>query len=142
MRHCNRKKLTVADMNRAMKWYDAQKVYGFGGAEPHQYQLVAEADVFVEEETVADIQTLAVNEQPLDLETPPVLSASWLSIEGVAVNEGSTTKANVEIPPILKQYYNATTAAIIGDSEKDLRVCQIFCRRPKLKFSCLIIYFI
>ena len=123
MRHCNRTKLTVADMNRAMKWYDAQKVYGFGGTEPHQYQLVAEADVFVEEETVADLQGLAVSEQPpLDLETAPLLSASWLSIEGVAVNEGSTTKENVDVPPVLKQYYNATTAAILGDSEKDLRV--------------------
>ncbi len=77
MRHGKRKKLTTQDLNLALKWYNAQPIYGFGGGENDDngsLTHVPEADVYANEEKVIDLAKVALSEEKLDLTPRPSLS--------------------------------------------------------------------
>eukprot|EP00095_Tigriopus_kingsejongensis_P010017 maker-scaffold1048_size67263-snap-gene-0.20 protein:Tk10017 transcript:maker-scaffold1048_size67263-snap-gene-0.20-mRNA-1 annotation:"hypothetical protein LOTGIDRAFT_118839" len=129
MRHSKRKQLTSEDVNRALHWYNVQPVYGYeSSASPtHNYHFVEEAEVFVEDDEHVSLQHLAINEQPLHLGPEPTVTASWIAIEGVPLLDDEVSSRGVEYPQAshlsgpLKQYYQATTTAILGTSEQILK---------------------
>ena len=64
--------MTQRDIQLALKWYDAQQIYGYGGSSEDgpQFQYVPEADVFVEDEEMVDVAEAATAAVPLHLEVP------------------------------------------------------------------------
>lgn len=128
MRHSKRKTLTVEDMNRAMRWYNVQPIYGYESTEDSHsnFKYVEEADVFIEDDDQVTLDNLTVNHTPLDLNPEPSVRASWIVIEGTPVSQKDPAKAieypqNANLSAPLMQYYQATTAAILGDSESTLK---------------------
>ena len=124
MRHSKRKKLNASDVDRAMKWYDAQPTFGYGGVDDPKYQYVYEADVYVEEDNVLDLNTLSQAEFPLETANDPTVTASWLAIEGMKVEEDKAmvSPQQSNLSPALLQYYNAITSVLLGTSEKSIQV--------------------
>ncbi|TRY71984.1 hypothetical protein TCAL_03953 [Tigriopus californicus] len=127
MRHSKRKTLTIEDMNRAMRWYNVQPIYGYESSEDSQpnFKFVEEADVFVEDDEHVSLENLAMNNTPLDLNPEPSVTATWIAIEGTPVSEEDPAKGieypqNANLSGPLMQYYQATTAAILGTSEATL----------------------
>jgi len=119
LKHSKKRKLTVSDMNLALKWSDVEQVLGQGGgqevAASQLYTYLSEADVFVERDSELDLveQSISSNicvEEEVRLD----VGASWLAVEGAA-QPGATDP--VTLTPALVQYYNALVSHVLGDSE-------------------------
>ena len=115
LRHSRKRKLTVDDMNLALKWSDVEQVVGQGGgrevAVSQLYTHIPELDMFVDTDTELDMvdTSLADTKPMVDQETRLNVTASWLHVEG-----GGDTQ---QLTPHLQQYYNAVVTCVLGDSE-------------------------
>lgn len=100
MRHSKRKTLTVEDMNRAMRWYNVQPIYGYESTEDSHsnFKYVEEADVFIEDDDQVTLDNLTVNHTPLDLNPEPSVrgnNGSWLDYLLLISNCLDPAKTNI-----------------------------------------------
>ena len=112
--------MTSDDLALASKWYGIQPIYGQTDARD-SFSHVAEANVHVVKEECVDLD-LSINESESESSrtNEPVLSASWLSIEGNSPNEkGEFPMMPKDLTPRLTQYYGAITLVIL-DGDNDL----------------------
>ena len=88
MRQGKRRKLTTQDVERAMKWYNAEPVYGHGaGSNEPGYTRIRETGksgltgnlpIFVPDEKLIDLRPYALTQSPAIL-------ASLLTVQGKVV---------------------------------------------------------
>ncbi len=123
-------------MNHALRLFDAQPVYGHetapAGGGPGGFVNLREVDVYAEDEGPAlDLAAIALATPP-----PPsspsasslTLQASWLSLEGKAVDASSSSRTfddfphQGNLPPALVQYYTSLITVVLGDNEKHVSV--------------------
>jgi len=119
LKHSKKRKLTVSDMNLALKWSDVEQVLGQGGgqevAASQLYTYLSEADVFVERDSELDLVEQSISSRIcVEEEVRLDVGASWLAVEGAA-QPGATDP--VTLTPALVQYYNALVTHVLGDSE-------------------------
>ncbi|KAJ2758267.1 histone H4-like TAF Taf6, SAGA complex subunit, partial [Coemansia nantahalensis] len=84
MQHSKRTKLTVADVNSALRVRNIEPIYGFETGRPVKFHKAATAleDVFYVDDEQIDLDTLL--EEPLpSVPLEVVYTAHWLAIEGV-----------------------------------------------------------
>ena len=119
LRHGRKRKLGVADMNRALKWCSVDPVLGQGGGKEVSasqcFQHLPEGDIFVDRETEVQLVDEALssgsNNQSEDQKLE--VTASWLAVEG-AVTPGTEGSG---LSPALIQYYTSLVSCVLGDSE-------------------------
>lgn len=134
LRHGKRRKLTTQDVDRAMKWYNADPVYGHGaGSNEPGYSRIYDTTkpgnvtLFVNDEKLIDLRPYALTQSPAILASMSTIQGSWLSLEGTYLPENEEHKP-VEYPPPsaltqqLMQYYSALLGVILGNSEQLLQV--------------------
>ena len=117
LRHGRKRKLTVEDMNLALKWSDVEQVLGQGGCQEvavsQLYTSLPDLDLFVDSDRELDLVELsgagAEAKPVLESETRLAVSASWLHVEG-AGEPGPLSSA-------LLQYYNALVSCALGASD-------------------------
>jgi hypothetical protein len=85
MRQGKRRKLTTQDVERAMKWYNAEPVYGHGaGSSEPGYTRIYESGktgstpIFVPDEKLIDLRPYALTQSPAIL-------ASMSTIQGIFI---------------------------------------------------------
>ncbi|KAJ1732743.1 histone H4-like TAF Taf6, SAGA complex subunit [Coemansia sp. Benny D160-2] len=84
MRHSKRTKLTVADINSALRVRNIEPMYGFETGQPIKFHKAASAleDIYYVEDEEIDLDTLL--EEPLpSVPLEVVYTAHWLAVEGV-----------------------------------------------------------
>ncbi|KAJ1664622.1 histone H4-like TAF Taf6, SAGA complex subunit [Coemansia sp. RSA 1813] len=84
MRHSKRTKLTVADVNSALRVRNIEPMYGFEAGRPIKFHKAASAleDIYYVEDEEIDLNTIL--EEPLpSVPLEVVYTAHWLAIEGV-----------------------------------------------------------
>ncbi|KAJ2776206.1 histone H4-like TAF Taf6, SAGA complex subunit [Coemansia interrupta] len=84
MRHSKRTKLTVADINSALRVRNIEPIYGFETGRPVKFHKASTAleDIYYVEDEPIDLDTLL--EEPLpSVPLDVVYTAHWLAIEGV-----------------------------------------------------------
>ena len=115
LKHGRKRKLSVEDMNYALKWSDVEQVVGEGGSQEvsvsQLYKFVPECDLFVEADHEVDlVGDLSQDSKPTTEEEPRLsITASWLHVEG-----GDSPA----LSPALQQYYRAVVTHTLGDSEE------------------------
>ena len=115
LKHARKRKLTVEDMNYAMKWSDVQPVVGQACGQEvsvsQLYNFVPEAEVFVDADTEVDlVGNIKTEQKPVTEEEPRLtITASWLHVEG-----GDSPA----LSGALQQYYKAVVTNTLGDSEE------------------------
>ena len=98
LRHGRKRKLTVEDMNLALKWSDVEQVVGQGGsgevAVSQLYNHLSEADLWVDTDRESDLVEAALADRKPVTETEVRLSvsASWLHVEGSVTGTGDNTQ--------------------------------------------------
>ena len=120
LRHGRKRKLGVADMNRALKWCGVSPVLGQGGgtevAASQCFQHLPDGDIFVDREVEVQLveESLGTGSSAsLNEEQKLEVNASWLAVEG-AVTPGTEGSG---LSPALIQYYTSLVSCILGDSE-------------------------
>ncbi|KAJ2556606.1 histone H4-like TAF Taf6, SAGA complex subunit [Coemansia sp. RSA 1933] len=84
MRHSKRTKLTVADVNSALRVRNIEPMYGFETGRPIKFHKAASAleDIYYVEDEEIDLNTIL--EEPLpSVPLEVVYTAHWLAVEGV-----------------------------------------------------------
>ncbi|KAJ1841504.1 histone H4-like TAF Taf6, SAGA complex subunit, partial [Coemansia sp. RSA 486] len=84
MKHSKRTKLTVADINSALRVRNVEPIYGFETGRPVKFHKASTAleDIYYVEDAQIDLDTLL--EEPLpSIPLEVVYTAHWLAIEGV-----------------------------------------------------------
>ena len=91
MKHARKRKLSVEDMNYALKWSDVEQVVGEGGDQEvsvsQLYKFVPEVDLFVEADQEVDlVGDLSLDTKPTTEQEPKLsITASWLYVEGETI---------------------------------------------------------
>ncbi|KAI8970519.1 hypothetical protein BDB01DRAFT_731727 [Pilobolus umbonatus] len=84
MRHSKRSKLTVDDINAALRVKNVEPLYGYSRGEPHQFRktTINNNDIYFDEDEEVDFDTILnkpLPKIPLDV----TFTAHWLAIEGI-----------------------------------------------------------
>jgi len=120
LKHSKKRKLSVADMNLALKWSDVEQVVGqCGGEEVATSQLftyMPEGDIFVDRDVEIDLVENSTSPTNVYMEQEVRLdvTASWLSVEGAA----QAGAEPLTLTPALVQYYSALMTHVLGDNDK------------------------
>ena len=120
LKHSKKRKLSVSDMNLALKWSDVEQVVGQGGGEevaPSQlFTYLSEGDIFVDRDSELDLveQSISPTRMCMEQEVRLDVSASWLAVEGAA----QPGLEPLTLSPALVQYYSALVTHVLGDSHK------------------------
>ena len=100
LRHGRKRKLTVEDMNLALKWSDVEQVVGQGGpgevAVSQLYNHLPEVDLWVDTDKETDLVEVALadNKPVMETEVRLGVSASWLHVEGADHTQPSPLSGN------------------------------------------------
>jgi len=119
LKHSKKRKLSVADMNLALKWSDVEQVVGqCGGEEVATSQLftyLPEGDIFVDRDVEVDLveQSTSPAGMYMEQEVRLDVTASWLSVEGAA-QPGAEP---LTLTPALVQYYSLLMTSVTGDND-------------------------
>jgi len=119
LKHSKKRKLSVADMNLALKWSDVEQVLGHGGGEEvaasQLYSYLPEGDIFVERDSEIDLveQSISPTRVCMEQEVRLDVTASWLAVEGAA-QPGAEP---LTLTPALVQYYSALVTHVLGDND-------------------------
>jgi len=117
LRHGRKRKLSVDDMNRALKWSDVGQVLGQGaetvsvGSIYHPVGQTSDNDLFIEADRELDLVSGCCEDKPiLEQEQRLHITASWLHVEGSCEVAGGLTGH-------MLAYYNAVITATMSDNE-------------------------
>jgi len=119
LKHSKKRKLSVADMNLALKWSDVEQVMGHSGGEEvatsQLFAYVPENEIFVDRDREVDLVELSLmpTQQNIEQEVRLEVTANWLHVEG-APQSGAEP---LNLTPALVQYYSALVTNVLGDSE-------------------------
>uniref|UniRef100_A0A3Q0SCI1 TAF6-like RNA polymerase II, p300/CBP-associated factor (PCAF)-associated factor n=1 Tax=Amphilophus citrinellus TaxID=61819 RepID=A0A3Q0SCI1_AMPCI len=117
MRHAKRRKLTVEDFNRALRWSNVEAICGYGAQDALPFRSVKEGELFfVEDRDVNLVElALATNIPKGCAETLVRVNVSYLDGKGNLEPQGTVPTAVQSLSDDLLKYYQQITRAILGE---------------------------
>uniref|UniRef100_A0A3B3UNX3 TAF6-like RNA polymerase II, p300/CBP-associated factor (PCAF)-associated factor n=1 Tax=Poecilia latipinna TaxID=48699 RepID=A0A3B3UNX3_9TELE len=124
MRHAKRRKLTVEDLNRALRWSRVEAVCGYGAQDALPFRSVKEGELFfVEDREINLIElALATNIPKGCAETIVRVNVAYLDGKGNVEPQGTVPTAVQTLSDDLLKYYQQITRAILGDDPHLMKV--------------------
>ncbi|CAI9539653.1 unnamed protein product [Staurois parvus] len=143
LRHCRRRRLTVEDFNRALRWSNVEPVYGHGSPDPISFRSVRDGDCHCSEDRDINLVELALatNIPKGTAETTVRVHVSYLDGKGNLEPQGTVPAAVSLLTDDLLKYYQRVTRAVLGDDLHLMKVAlQDLQTNPKI--AALLPYFV
>ncbi|XP_051939558.1 TAF6-like RNA polymerase II p300/CBP-associated factor-associated factor 65 kDa subunit 6L [Hippocampus zosterae] len=143
MRHAKRRKLTVEDFNRALRWSNVEVICGYGSQDALPFRSVKEGELFFTEEREVNLVELALatNIPKGCAETMVRVSVSYLDGKGNVEPQGMVPSAVQSLSEDLLKYYQQITRAILGDDPHLMKVA-LLDLQSNSKIAALLPYFV
>ncbi|XP_077357028.1 TAF6-like RNA polymerase II p300/CBP-associated factor-associated factor 65 kDa subunit 6L [Festucalex cinctus] len=143
MRHAKRRKLTVEDFNRALRWSNVEAICGYGSQDALPFRSVKEGELFFTEDRDVNLVELALatNIPKGCAETMVRVSVSYLDGKGNVEPQGTVPSAVQSLSEDLLKYYQQITRAILGDDPHLMKVA-LLDLQSNSKIAALLPYFV
>ncbi|MBN3318005.1 TAF6L factor, partial [Atractosteus spatula] len=157
MRHAKRRKLTVEDFNRALRWSNVEAVCGYGAQDALPFRPLKEGELYFAEDREINLVELALatNIPKGCAETMVRVQVSYLDGKGNLEPQGTAqlqTSVWFLLPPAvptavqnlsddLLKYYQQTTRAILGEDQHLMKVA-LLDLQSNSKIAALLPYFV
>uniref|UniRef100_H3BVY0 TAF6-like RNA polymerase II p300/CBP-associated factor-associated factor 65 kDa subunit 6L n=1 Tax=Tetraodon nigroviridis TaxID=99883 RepID=H3BVY0_TETNG len=143
MRHAKRRKLTVEDFNRALRWSNVEAVFGCGAQDATSFRSLKEGELFLIEDRDVNLVELALatNIPKGCAETVVRVNVSYLDGKGNLENQGTVPTAVQSLSDELLKYYQQVTRAILGDDPHLMKVA-LLDLQSNSKIAALLPYFV
>ncbi|XP_026313421.1 TAF6-like RNA polymerase II p300/CBP-associated factor-associated factor 65 kDa subunit 6L [Piliocolobus tephrosceles] len=126
MKHTKRRKLTVEDFNRALRWSSVEAVCGYGSQEALPMRPAREGELYFPEDREVNLVELALatNIPKGCAETAVRVHVSYLDGKGNLAPQGSVPSAVSSLTDDLLKYYHQVTRAVLGDDPQLMKVSE------------------
>ncbi|KAJ3585236.1 hypothetical protein NHX12_013957 [Muraenolepis orangiensis] len=143
MRHAKRRKMTVEDFNRALRWSNVEPICGYGAQDALPFRSAKDGELhFVEDRDVNLVElALATNIPKGCAETMVRVNVSYLDGKGNLEPQGTVPSAVQTLSEDLLTYYQQITRAILGDDPRLMKVA-LFDLQSNSKMAALLPYFV
>ncbi|XP_020823768.1 LOW QUALITY PROTEIN: TAF6-like RNA polymerase II p300/CBP-associated factor-associated factor 65 kDa subunit 6L [Phascolarctos cinereus] len=143
MKHTKRRKLTVEDFNRALRWSNVEAVCGYGSQEALPLRPAREGDLYFPEDREVNLVELALatNIPKGCPETAVRVHVSYLDGKGNVEPQGSVPTAVSSLTDDLLKYYQQVTRAVLGDDPQLMKVA-LQDLQTNSKIAALLPYFV
>ncbi|KAM4617849.1 TAF6-like RNA polymerase II p300/CBP-associated factor-associated factor 65 kDa subunit 6L [Discoglossus pictus] len=143
LRHSRRRRLTVEDFNRALRWSNVEAVCGHGSPDPVSFRSIRDGDCYCSEDKDINLVELALatNIPKGTAETAVRVHVSYLDGKGNLEPQGTVPAAVSVLTDDLLKYYQRVTRAVLGDDLQLMKVAlQDLQTNPKI--AALLPYFV
>lgn len=143
MKHTKRRKLTVEDFNRALRWSNVEAVCGYGSQEALPFHAFKEAEIYFPEDRAVNLVDLALTTSVPQgcAETAVRVHVSYLDGKGNLEPQGSVPSAVSALTDDLQKYYQHMTRAVLGDDPQLMKVA-LQDLQTNSKIAALLPYFV
>ncbi|XP_061565782.1 TAF6-like RNA polymerase II p300/CBP-associated factor-associated factor 65 kDa subunit 6L [Cololabis saira] len=143
MRHAKRRKLTVEDFSRGLRWSNVEAVCGYGNQDALPFCPVKEGEVFfVEDRDINLIElALATNIPKGCAETMVQVNVAYLDGKGNIEPQGTVPAAVQSLSDELLKFYQQITRAILGEDPHLMKVALLELQSNS-KIAALLPYFV
>lgn len=143
MKHTKRRKLTVEDFNRALRWSSVEAVCGCGAQEALPLRPVREGELYFPEDREVNLVELALatNIPKGCAETAVRVHVSYLDGKGNLAPQGSVPSAVSSLTDDLLKYYQQVTRAVLGDDPQLMKIA-LQDLQTNSKIAALLPYFV
>ncbi|XP_078391056.1 TAF6-like RNA polymerase II p300/CBP-associated factor-associated factor 65 kDa subunit 6L isoform X2 [Cetorhinus maximus] len=143
MKHANRRRLTVEDFNRALRWANVEPVCGYGASDMLPFRSVKEGELFVVEDREVNLVDLALatNIPKGCGETVVRVQVSYLDSRGNQEPQGVVPVAVSSLSDELLKYYQQITRAVLGDDHRLMKAA-LQDLQSNSKIAALLPYFV
>nr|XP_020450602.1 TAF6-like RNA polymerase II p300/CBP-associated factor-associated factor 65 kDa subunit 6L [Monopterus albus] len=150
MRHAKRRKLTVEDFNRALRWSNVEAICGYGAQDALPFRSVKEGELFfIEDRDINLVElALATNIPKGCAETIVRVNVSYLDGKGNLEPQGTDKTQPHYIPTAVQslsddlfKYYQQITRAILGEDLHLMKVA-LLDLQSNSKIAALLPYFV
>uniref|UniRef100_A0A8C3AL64 TAF6-like RNA polymerase II p300/CBP-associated factor-associated factor 65 kDa subunit 6L n=1 Tax=Cyclopterus lumpus TaxID=8103 RepID=A0A8C3AL64_CYCLU len=143
MRHAKRRKLTVEDFNRALRWSNVEAVCGYGAQDALPFRPAKEGELFfIEDRDINLVElALATNIPKGCAETMVRVNVSYLDGKGNLEPQGTVPSAVQSLSDDLLKYYQQITRAILGEDPHLMKVA-LLDLQSNSKIAALLPYFV
>ncbi|XP_033962107.1 TAF6-like RNA polymerase II p300/CBP-associated factor-associated factor 65 kDa subunit 6L [Pseudochaenichthys georgianus] len=143
MRHAKRRKLTVEDFNRALRWSNVEAVCGYGAQDALPFRSAKEGELFfIEDRDINLVElALATNIPKGCAETLVRVNVSYLDGKGNLEPQGAVPSAVQTLSEDLLKYYQQITRAILGEDPHLMKVA-LLDLQSNSKIAALLPYFV
>uniref|UniRef100_A0A8C7BSM7 TAF6-like RNA polymerase II p300/CBP-associated factor-associated factor 65 kDa subunit 6L n=1 Tax=Neovison vison TaxID=452646 RepID=A0A8C7BSM7_NEOVI len=143
MKHTKRRKLTVEDFNRALRWSSVEAVCGYGSQEALPLRLAREGELYFPEDREVNLVELALatNIPKGCAETAVRVHVSYLDGKGNLAPQGSVPSAVSSLTDDLLKYYQQVTRAVLGDDPQLMKIA-LQDLQTNSKIAALLPYFV
>ncbi|XP_033839764.1 TAF6-like RNA polymerase II p300/CBP-associated factor-associated factor 65 kDa subunit 6L [Periophthalmus magnuspinnatus] len=143
MRHAKRRKLTVEDFNRALRWSNVEAICGYGAQDAMPFRSLKEGELFFTEDREINLVELALatNIPKGCAETMVRVNVSYLDGKGNLEPQGTVPTAVQSLSDDLLKYYQQITRAILGEDLHLMKVA-LLDLQSNSKIAALLPYFV
>ncbi|KAJ8008104.1 hypothetical protein DPEC_G00101300 [Dallia pectoralis] len=143
MRHAKRRKLTVEDFNRALRWSNVEAIAGYGAQDSLPFRPMKEGELFFVEDREINLVELALatNIPKACAETMVRVNVSYLDGKGNLEPQGTVPSAVQTLSEDLLKYYQQVTRAILGEDPHLMKVA-LLDLQSNSKMAALLPYFV
>ncbi|XP_075583028.1 TAF6-like RNA polymerase II p300/CBP-associated factor-associated factor 65 kDa subunit 6L [Pelecanus crispus] len=143
MKHTRRRKLTVEDFNRALRWSNVEAVCGYGSQDALPFRAIKEGELYFQEDREVNLVELALatNIPKGCAETTVRVHVSYLDGKGNLEPQGAVPSAVSTLTDDLLKYYQHVTRAVLGDDPQLMKVA-LQDLQTNSKISALLPYFV
>uniref|UniRef100_A0A8C5QPU3 TAF6-like RNA polymerase II p300/CBP-associated factor-associated factor 65 kDa subunit 6L n=1 Tax=Leptobrachium leishanense TaxID=445787 RepID=A0A8C5QPU3_9ANUR len=143
LRHSRRRRMTVEDLNRALRWSNVEAVCGHGSQDAVSYRSIRDGECYCAEDRDINLVELALatNIPKGTAETAVRVHVSYLDGKGNVEPQGTVPAAVSVLTDDLLKYYQRVTRAVLGDDLQLMKVAlQDLQTNPKI--AALLPYFV
>ncbi|XP_057261399.1 TAF6-like RNA polymerase II p300/CBP-associated factor-associated factor 65 kDa subunit 6L [Pezoporus wallicus] len=143
MKHTRRRKLTVEDFNRALRWSNVEAVCGYGSQDALPFRAIKEGELYFQEDREVNLVELALatNIPKGCAETAVRVHISYLDGKGNLEPQGAVPSAVSTLTDDLLKYYQHVTRAVLGDDPQLMKVA-LQDLQTNSKIAALLPYFV
>ncbi|XP_030357503.1 TAF6-like RNA polymerase II p300/CBP-associated factor-associated factor 65 kDa subunit 6L isoform X1 [Strigops habroptila] len=143
MKHTRRRKLTVEDFNRALRWSNVEAVCGYGSQDALPFRAIKEGELYFQEDREVNLVELALatNIPKGCAETTVRVHISYLDGKGNLEPQGAVPSAVSTLTDDLLKYYQHVTRAVLGDDPQLMKVA-LQDLQTNSKIAALLPYFV
>ncbi|XP_060711735.1 TAF6-like RNA polymerase II p300/CBP-associated factor-associated factor 65 kDa subunit 6L isoform X1 [Hemiscyllium ocellatum] len=143
MRHAKRRRLTVEDFNRALRWANVEPVCGYGASDMLPFRSVKDGELFVMEDREVNLVELALatNIPKGCGQTVVRVQVSYLENKATEESQGAVPVAVSSLSDDLLKYYQQITRAVLGDDQQLMKVA-LQDLQSNSKIAALLPYFV
>ncbi|XP_063001982.1 TAF6-like RNA polymerase II p300/CBP-associated factor-associated factor 65 kDa subunit 6L [Elgaria multicarinata webbii] len=143
MKHTKRRKLTVEDFNRALRWSNVETVCGYGSQDALPFRSIKEGELYFQEDREVNLVELALatNIPKGCAETAVRVHVSYLDGKGNLEPQGSVPSAVSVLTDDLLKYYQHVTRAVLGEDPQLMKVA-LQDLQTNSKIAALLPYFV